>query len=156
MLLIVISYNELFYQVCKLSNVLLADNVKKGDLLFIFYSPDLMSAQSDYLIGSRTGKAEQRLRLYGMDDKAIAEFKKGGKMMEATPFYAPLDGTVTMLEARPGMYMGEGARILTLQDFSKVWINAEVPLRDIEFLKADYKLGKRVAGEFLNILEDFD
>lgn len=113
----------------------IGDSVKKGDLLFTFYSPDLMSAQSDYLIGTRTGKAEQRLRLYGMDDKAIAEFKKGGKMMEATPFYAPLDGTVTMLEARPGMYMGEGARVLTLQDFSKVWINAEVPLRDIEFLK---------------------
>ena len=131
----------------------IGDNVKKGDLLFTFYSPDLMSAQSDYLIGSRTGKAEQRLRLYGMDDKAIAEFKKGGKMMEATPFYAPLDGTVTMLEARPGMYMGEGARVLTLQDFSKVWINAEVPLRDIEFLKAgdraDIALsetGKKIQG----------
>ena len=28
--------------------------------------------------------------------------------------------------------------------------------KNIEFLKADYKLGKRVAGEFLNSLEDFD
>ena len=28
--------------------------------------------------------------------------------------------------------------------------------KNIEFLKADYQLGKRVAGEFLNSLEDFD
>jgi predicted patatin/cPLA2 family phospholipase len=28
--------------------------------------------------------------------------------------------------------------------------------KNIKFLKADYKLGKRVAGEFLNSLEDFD
>lgn len=110
------------------------DQVQKGDLLFTYYSPDLMSAQSDFLIGSRTGNAEQRLRLYGMDDKAIAEFKKGGKMMEATPFYATADGTVTMLDARPGMYMGEGSRALTLQDLSKIWVNAEVPIRDIAFL----------------------
>jgi len=112
----------------------LGDQVKKGDLLFTFYSPDLMTAQSDFLIRTRAGNADQRLRLYGMDDKAIAEFKVGGKMMEATPFYAPKDGTVTTLDARPGMYMSEGNRVLTLQDLSKVWVNAEVPLRDISFL----------------------
>lgn len=49
------------------------DTVKKGDLLFTYYSPDLMNAQSDYLIGNRVGNAEERLRLFGMDDKAIAQ-----------------------------------------------------------------------------------
>ncbi len=112
----------------------IGDSVKKDDLLFTFYSPDLMSAQADYLIGNRGKNSEERLRLYGMDDKAIAEFKKGGKMMKETPFYAPKDGVITMLDARPGMYMMQGARVLTLQDLSKVWINADVALRDIAFL----------------------
>lgn len=110
------------------------DKIQKGDLLFTYYSPDLMSAQSDYLIGRRTDNAERRLRLYGMDDKAISEFKQAGKMMEETPFYATNSGTVTTLDARPGQYLAEGNRILTLQDLSTVWINADVSLRDVSFL----------------------
>ena len=110
------------------------DKIQKGDLLFTYYSPDLMSAQSDYLIGRRTENAERRLRLYGMDDKAIAEFKQAGKMMEETPFYATNSGTVTTLDARPGQYLAEGNRVLTLQDLSKVWVNADVALRDVAFL----------------------
>lgn len=111
------------------------DTVKKGDLLFTYYSPDLMNAQSDFLIGSRMGNAAQRLRLYGMDDKAIAELKERGKFFEETPFYAPEDGTVTMLNVRKGGHVNEGGSVLKLQDFSKVWINADVPLRDVQFLE---------------------
>lgn len=113
----------------------LGDTVKKGDLLFTYYSPDLMNAQSDFLIGSRVGNATQRLRLYGMDDKAIAELKERGKFFEETPFYAPEDGTVTMLNVRKGGHVNEGGSVLKLQDFSSVWVNADVPIRDVQFLK---------------------
>ncbi len=111
------------------------DIVKKGDLLFTYYSPDLMNAQSDFLIGSRVGNATQRLRLYGMDDKAIAELKKRGKFFEETPFYAPEDGTVTMLSVRKGGHVNEGGSVLKLQNFSTIWVNADVPIRDVQFLK---------------------
>lgn len=111
------------------------DTVKKGDLLFTYYSPDLMTAQSDFLIGTRIGNAEQRLRLHGMDDKAVTLLKKKGKFLEKTPFHAPENGTVTMLNVRKGAHINEGGLILSLQDFSKVWVNVDIPLRDIEFLK---------------------
>ena len=114
----------------------IGDTVKKGDLLFTYYSPDLMTAQSDFLIGARVGRAEQRLRLYGMDDQAIALLKKKGKFLGETPFYAPADGTVTMLNVRKGSHMNEGGSVLRLQDFSKVWVNVSVPTRDIQFLKS--------------------
>jgi len=110
------------------------DTVKKGDLLFTFYSPDLMTAQSDYLIGSRVGNAQQRLRLYGMDEKSIAVLKEKGKFLEATPFYAPADGTISMLNVRRGAYMEEGGMVLALQDYSQVWVQAHLPLRDMQFL----------------------
>jgi Cu(I)/Ag(I) efflux system membrane fusion protein len=110
------------------------DKVKEGDLLFTYYSPDLMNAQSDFLIGTRMGNASQRLRLYGMEDKAIAELKERGKFFEETPFYAPKSGTVTMLNVRKGGHVNEGGSILKLQDFSKVWVNADVPVRDVQFL----------------------
>ncbi len=110
------------------------DSVKKGDLLFTFYSPDLMTAQSDYLIGARIGNAKQRLRLFGMDEKSIAELKKQKKFLEETPFYAPADGTVTMLNVRKGAHVNEGENVMIIQDFSKLWINVDVPIRDVQFL----------------------
>lgn len=120
------------------------DVVKKGDLLFTFYSPDLLSAQADYMVGQRgekvIGAPDQRLRLYGMDDKAIAELKEKGRFLEQTPFYAPTDGTVTMLNVRKGSYIdpqaGGNTTVLTLQDFSQVWVMAQVPVKDLQFLAA--------------------
>ena len=115
------------------------DTVKKGDLLFTYYSPDLMNAQSDFLIGSRVGNAEERLRLYGMDDKAIAELKEKGRMMRETPFYAPADGTVVTLNVRKGSFVKEGELALSMQDFSQVWVNADVPAKDLQFLAEGQK-----------------
>ena len=116
----------------------IGDVVEKGDILFTYYSPDVMSAQSDYLIAQRQGRAignsNQRLRLVGMDDKAIKLFKKGKKMMEETPFHAPVSGTITMLNVRSGSHVTEGGSVMSIQDFSKVWVNADVPLRYLEFL----------------------
>ena len=133
------------------------DTVKKGDLLFTYYSPDLMNAQSDFLIGSRVGNAAQRLRLYGMEDKAIAELKERGKFFEETPFYAPADGTVTMLNVRKGAHVNEGGSVLKLQDFSKLWVNADVPLRDVQFLEVGIpaKITIPETGEKNEALVDF-
>lgn len=111
------------------------DTVKEGDLLFTFYSPDLMTAQSDYLIGARVGDVEQRLRLFGMSDKAIAELKAAGRFLEKTPFYAPASGTVSQLNAREGSYMQEGQIVMTIQDYTTVWVTAHLPLRDLALVK---------------------
>lgn len=110
------------------------DTVKKGDLLFSYYSPDLMSAQVDFLSGRRVGNAKQRLKLYGMEEKAIALLKKKGAFLEETPFYAPADGTVSMLNVRKGTHVNEGGSVMNIQDFSKLWVNVEVPVRDVQFL----------------------
>jgi len=110
------------------------DTVRKGDLLFTFYSPDLMTAQSDYLLGNRVGNAEQRLRLHGMDEQSIAELKKNGRFLEETPFYAPADGVVSTLNVRKGAYLEEGDMVLTLQNYAQVWVQAHLPLRDMQFL----------------------
>lgn len=117
----------------------IGDSVKKGDLLFTFYSPDLMTAQSDYLLGNRVGNAERRLRLYGMDEKAIAGLKTAGKFMEQTPFYAPADGVVSALNVRKGAYVetdGEKNAVMTLQDYSRVWVEAQASVKDLQFLTA--------------------
>jgi Cu(I)/Ag(I) efflux system membrane fusion protein len=141
------------------------DTVKKGDLLFNFYSPDLLSAQADYMVGQRGGKVvgapDKRLRLYGMDDKAIAELKAKGGFIEQTPFYAPADGTVTELKVRKGSYIDPQAdgntTVLTLQDFSQVWIEAHVPIKDLQFISAGTPAMVTVdeTGKSFNAVADF-
>ncbi len=115
------------------------DTVSKGDLLFTYYSPEIIAAQVDYLTvaatESRQERAEQRLRLYGMEDKAIAEFKARGKVIEQMPFYAPFDGTVTELPVRKGDYLQAGELVLGLQNFSRVWVNAAIALRDLPLIE---------------------
>ena len=126
------------------------DVVKKGDLLFTVYSPDLMAAQADYLItlrgGTRIGDPEQRLRLFGMEDQAIALLKKQGQMLYETPFYAPADGTVGSLNVRKGSYVPEGTVIMALQDLSKVWVNASIPIQDLQFLTTGAEAAVTIAG----------
>ncbi|TNE32283.1 MAG: efflux RND transporter periplasmic adaptor subunit [Alphaproteobacteria bacterium] len=116
----------------------IGDTVKKGDLLFSFYSPDLMSAQADYLVGRRSGRpigdTEGRLRLYGMDNQAIKTLQKAGHATEKTPFHAPADGVVASLPLREGSFANAGETVLVLQDYQHLWVMAHVPLRDVQML----------------------
>lgn len=114
------------------------DKVKKGDVLFTFYSPELIAIQVEYLSGIKGGfkpaATESRLRLYGMDEQAIELLKREGSVIEDVPFHAPTDGVVTVLNARKGAFMDEGVVILTTQDYSQVWVEAQVLLKDLPFL----------------------
>lgn len=143
--------------VVDLAAAAVGDSVKKGDLLFTFYSPDLMRAQSDYLIGGRVGSSEQRLRLFGMDKQSIAFLKKKSKFLEETPFYAKADGTVTTLNVRKGSHVNEGGTLMRLQDFSKLWINVDVPMRDVQFLEVGTpaKVSVPETGEAYETVVDF-
>mgnify|MGYP005844849835 CR=1 FL=1 len=54
--------------------------------------------------------------------------------MRETPFYAPMDGVIIDLKVRKGSFVKEGDLALSIQDFSQVWVNADVPIRDLQFL----------------------
>ncbi|OIN87632.1 MAG: hypothetical protein AUJ12_01195 [Alphaproteobacteria bacterium CG1_02_46_17] len=121
------------------------DQVKAGDLLFTFYSPELMTAQSDYLIAlksdGRVGSAQNRLRLFGMTDQAIADLKVAGKVMEETPFYAPQNGVVTSIEITKGSHVAKGKSALRVDDLSSLWVMVDVDIKDAPNLEH----GQRVA-----------
>ncbi len=114
------------------------DIVKRGDLLLELYSPAMMGAQSDYLIAKKEGRlgrfSEQQLRLVGMDDKAITQFKQQDRMLENIPVHAPRNGVITALHVSEGGYLEKGARVMTLQDFSQLWVDASVAQRELQFI----------------------
>lgn len=116
------------------------DAVNNGDLLYRVYSPDLLSAQRDYLTAlnssnkQRLESVTQRLRSIGMQDQALAQLRQSRKVIEKVPVYAESDGIVAELSVREGSYIKPGTLILRLQSYRNVWVIASVPETDLSLI----------------------
>lgn len=144
------------------------DQVSAGDLLFELYSPDLVAAQMDYFSARdsnarRAGAALRRLEALGMGPAAIARMRERAEPLRLVPVFADRDGVVSELGVAEGDYLPVGADVLTLQDYSTVWVIAEAPQSDLVHLaegqRADVRLargGAAVTGEADYIYPTFD
>lgn len=118
------------------------EQVSKGDLLFEFYSPELVNAQKEYLQalqrgGARLqGGAEEKLAALGMIPSDIKALEKRGTASEKIKIVAPQDGIVASLNVREGMYIQPNSSILSLADLSSVWLQAEVFESQVDWVAA--------------------
>ena len=117
------------------------ERVKKGQLLFEVYSPDLVNAQEEYLQALGTGNrrliiaSKERLIALGVSERQINELKSKRKVKQYVQVYAPQDGIVDKLNVREGMFVMPQAEIMSLADLSTVWILAEVFERQVEWIR---------------------
>ena len=117
------------------------DEVKKGDLLFTMYAPEFIVTQRDYLDRFKTRNPKRiqsiktRLRAFGMQDSVIRRLEKTREVMEFVPFYALIDGTVAMIELRPGSYVKRGTMLTRIQNYDQVWLMVSVAEKDLSFIK---------------------
>lgn len=116
------------------------DTVKEGDLLFSLYSPELVSAQQDYLaalsagVKGRISSSAKRLVSLGVQQKFINQLKKKRRKSQNVPFYAETNGIVSELMVNQGSYVKPGMHIAAVQNYSAVWINVSVAEKDLQFL----------------------
>ncbi len=117
------------------------DPVKKGQILGELYSPDILSAQVDYLISLgqasdlRMEKARNGLRLLGVPEATIRQIEKSKETRNTVPILAPTSGVMTQLLAREGMYVKPEMDIFTIADLSKLWVMVDVFEHQIDWLK---------------------
>jgi len=108
------------------------ERVKKGQLLFEFYSPQLVNAQKEYVQAKRRNDAqmltatEEKLLALGMVKADIRRLAKTSKVTNTVRVLAPQDGTVTDLNVREGIFVKPATAIMSLADLSSVWLQAEV------------------------------
>ncbi len=120
------------------------DAVKKGDLLFKLDSPELISAQQDYISAVKTGikgrinAAKKRLRSLGVQDMAIKDIKKAANPYIS--FYATQDGIVSHINIREGSYIKSGMKLIQIQDYSSVWIDVSIAEQDIPYINNTTKV----------------
>lgn len=130
----------------------MGDLMKKGDLFYTLYSPELLGLQSDYIaavkgkLTSLAQAAKKRMKLLGVDDSVLASLAKTGKPYDQVPFYVPADGILAKLEIRNGHYLKANDEIGHIQDLSTVWVEAEIPEKDIQKLKEGDSATVRVTG----------
>ena len=118
--------------------------VKAGDPLFTLYSPDLVSAQNEYLLAVRTQNAlsgagsggaagedlisssRRRLKLWDVTDAEIADLERTGSAKKSITIYSPISGVVTLKTVVEGMTVEPGAMPYEITDLSTVWVLADV------------------------------
>jgi Cu(I)/Ag(I) efflux system membrane fusion protein len=119
----------------------MGETVTKGQLLFTLYSPMLESAQQEYLDALKIGNADlidasrDRLRALGLDAGTASRLSKSGRVSGRVPFYAPIAGVVTELEAREGAMLSPDMPAMIITELGSLWVVAEVPEAQSSWVK---------------------
>jgi len=142
------------------------DYVSKGKPVAELYSPDLVSAQQEYLLALKSrdrlkdspvasisqggqglvASARQRLLLLGVKEEQIAGLEKAGQPNIKLPIYTPLSGVVIEKTALEGQYVNMGDPLFTIADLSTVWVEAEVYENEFSFVKVGQPVEVTSAG----------
>ncbi len=106
--------------------------IKKGQLLYAIYSPEIINAQEEYLLAlSGRNKiiidgAKQKLQALGMSLNQINLVKKNNRADQLVNIYAKTDGIIAKLSIREGMYVTPDKEIMSIENLSHIWIIADV------------------------------
>jgi Cu(I)/Ag(I) efflux system membrane fusion protein/cobalt-zinc-cadmium efflux system membrane fusion protein len=112
--------------------------VEEGQPLFELYSPELFSAQEEYLAAyrnfSRGGmanrdlleSARQRLRYFDIPESEIGAMEKSGKIKKTLTLRSPFNGVVIKKNAEEGTYIKTGMMVYRIADLSRVWVEAHI------------------------------
>jgi Cu(I)/Ag(I) efflux system membrane fusion protein len=128
--------------------------VVKGQPLFSIYSPDLVTAQEEYLLAlkaraSRPGgaaetgdasenlvaSAKRRLLLWDISEQQIADLEKAGKPQTEITLLAPQNGIVMEKMVLDGTYVTPGMNAYKIADLSSVWVVADIYEYEVPLVK---------------------
>ena len=128
--------------------------VKKGDHLVEIYSPELLVAQNELLLGldavekekptsppsksfaqSRLEASRTKLRLLGILDEQIAEIEETRKPTTHLTIFAPIGGTVIEKNVRVGQYLNTGDQVYRIADLDPIWLYLNIYEFDLAWVR---------------------
>ncbi len=144
--------------------------VRKGEPLFDIYSPDLVSAQQEYLIALKAGatlggsssllkSAREKLRLWDITDSQVEELEQTGQFKKTVAVYSPGPGIVVEKNVLQGQKIMAGENLYKIADLSRVWILGEIYEYELPFIKTGqeakislaYYPGESFAGKIIYV-----
>lgn len=155
------------------------EGVSKGQPLFEIYSPELFTAQEEYLLAQSQAKsltassyssvrenanrllraARQRLKYWDLEDAQIRQLERKGEVRKNLTIYSPANGVVIKKDALAGHFVKAGMHQYEIADLSRVWVDVEVYEYELPFIKKgmpagmelSYLPGRRFEGSVLFI-----
>jgi RND family efflux transporter MFP subunit len=122
--------------------------VHRGDPLFDIYSPELYSAQVEYLLalnqptnllgaGSEAlqSSALAKLKFLDVPDEQIAQIKADGKARKTLRVSAPRDGVVAEKMVVEGQMVEAGMKLYRLVDLGTVWVQSQIYEQDLPLIR---------------------
>lgn len=132
--------------------------IRKGQPIAEIYSPDLMTAQQEYLTALESHRAlsgtsfkeishgsrqllessRTRLKLLGVTDAQIARIDETRRPMVEMTIYSPVSGTVTQKIAQLGQFVAQGQPLFQVADLSRVWVEAPIHEDQLEGIRVGH------------------
>ena len=151
------------------------DPVRKGQALLSIYSPDLVSAQEEYLLALRNWRnlskspvkemaegarrlmeaSRRRLQYFDITAGQIAALEQTGAVKKDLTLMSPANGIVTKRMVTQGQYVQAGMPLLEVADLSTIWVDADIYQYELPWIKVgqrvemslDYMPGETFAGQ---------
>ncbi|MDT7040719.1 efflux RND transporter periplasmic adaptor subunit [Candidatus Nitronereus thalassa] len=135
------------------------EDVKKDQMLFEIYSPELVSSQEEYLLALKAvrtlGDSEfsevadsarrvlqstrERFSLWDITPDHIEDLERTGKVLRTLPLHAPISGYVLTMNVREGGYITPSTDTFVLADLSNIWVLADLYEFEIPYVKLGQK-----------------
>ncbi len=129
--------------------------VIKGGHMVYLYSPELISAQAEFLqavksvenmkpdsselikrsIRAMLEAASEKLRLLGLTEKQIETIEETGQPTDYITIYAPIGGIVINKHVTEGTYVQTGTKIYTIADLSQLWVQLDAYESDMMWIR---------------------
>lgn len=137
--------------------------VRRGQALFSIYSPELVSAQKEYLIAYNTsGKdsaltrsAAERVRLWDIPQSVLDKVAKKQNVDRTIVIRAPRSGYILHKNVVEGARVVAGTDLYRIGNLKTIWVNTEVYEFDAPWIRVgqnasmelSYQMGRRFAGK---------
>ncbi len=129
--------------------------VRKGQPLFTLHSPELITAQREYLLAKQNAQnlsqstipgvasgvtsllesSRERLAQWDIPRQEIARLETTGQVEETLEIYSPVSGHITERNAVPNLMVQPDTRLYTVADLSTVWVLAQIFQNDLGRIK---------------------
>jgi Cu(I)/Ag(I) efflux system membrane fusion protein len=119
------------------------EEVQKGQILALLYSPELVTAQQELLEAAKTKQlqpeiyeaSKERLRQWKLPESQIATIEDSGTIRNHIEIMSNTNGIVTARRVNNGDYVNPGTVLFEVADLSKVWVMFDAYESDLQFLK---------------------
>jgi RND family efflux transporter MFP subunit len=129
--------------------------VNEGDMLLEVYSPELVSAQEEYLLALEYAKslegskvegvakgaesllssAKKRLQLFDVAEHQIKELEETKKPKKTLHIHSPVHGIVVQKNLLQGMYVTPEMHLYVITDISKIWVYADIYEYEVPWIR---------------------